>query len=99
MPARRPHRTRLFPAAMMLLAAAGPILAGCSSINEKVGAGMGDLMPQWAGGLPADAPPRPGTPEYDRFMQERERQRQLPAAERDKQTQSNANAQATAPGR
>ncbi|MGJ5095339.1 hypothetical protein ACQR18_24925 [Bradyrhizobium oligotrophicum] len=99
MPARRPHRTRLFPAAMMLLAAAGPILAGCSSINEKVGAGMGDLMPQWAGGLPADAPPRPGTPEYDRFMQERERQRQLPAAERDKQTQSNANARATAPGR
>ncbi|CAL78942.1 hypothetical protein BRADO5256 [Bradyrhizobium sp. ORS 278] len=60
---------------------------------------MGDLMPQWAGGLPAGAPPRPGTPEYARFMQERERQRQLPAAERDKETQSDANAQAAAPTR
>ena len=80
---------------MMLLTLAAPVLAGCSSINEKVGAGMGDVMPQWAGGLPAGAPPRPGTVEYDRFMQERERQ--LPAAERDKETQSNA--QATVPSR
>jgi hypothetical protein len=45
---------------------------------------MGDVIPQWAGGLPADAPPRPGTPRYDEFMKERERRRQLPAAERDK---------------
>ncbi|CCE00786.1 conserved hypothetical protein [Bradyrhizobium sp. STM 3809] len=60
---------------------------------------MGDLMPHWAGGLPADAPPRPGTPEYARFMQERERQRQLPAAERDKETQSDAKVQATTPAR
>jgi pantoate kinase len=84
---------------MTVLALAAPALAGCSSINEKVGAGMGDMIPQWAGGLPANAPPRPGTAEYDRFMQERERQRQMPAAERDKETQSNANAQATVPGR
>lgn len=35
-----------------------------------------------AGGLPADAPPRAGTPEYDKFMQERERKRLMPAAER-----------------
>ncbi|MGJ5178243.1 hypothetical protein ACQR16_09100 [Bradyrhizobium oligotrophicum] len=84
---------------MTVLALAAPVLAGCSSINEKVGAGMGDMIPQWAGGLPAGAPPRPGTPEYDRFMQERERERQIPAAERDKETQSKANAQAAAPGR
>jgi hypothetical protein len=84
---------------MMLLALAAPVLAGCSSINEKVGAGMGDIMPQWAGGLPAGAPPRPGTAEYDRFMQERERQRQLPAAEREKDAQSTANARATVPPR
>ncbi|MGJ4888144.1 hypothetical protein [Bradyrhizobium sp. HKCCYLR20261] len=71
-------------------------LAGCSSINAKVGAGMGDAIPQWAGGLPADAPPRPGTVEYDRFMQERERRRQMPASERDKETQSDAKAQAPA---
>jgi hypothetical protein len=98
MPARTAFCARSL-AAMTVLALAAPVLAGCSSINEKVGAGMGDLMPQWAGGLPAGAPPRPGTVEYDRFMQERERQRQLPAAERDKETQSNANAQATVSGR
>jgi hypothetical protein len=55
-------------------------LTGCAS----TGPNMGDLIPQWAGGLPADAPPRPGTPQYDAFMKERERRRQLPAAERDK---------------
>ena len=36
------------------------------------------------GGLPADAPPRPGTARYDEFMKERERRRQMPAIERDK---------------
>jgi len=55
-------------------------LAGCASTGTNVG----DLIPQWAGGLPADAPPRPGTPKYDAFMKERERRRQLPAAEREK---------------
>jgi hypothetical protein len=55
-------------------------LAGCAS----TGPSMGDVIPQWAGGLPADAPPRPGTPKYDAYMQERERRRQMPAAERDK---------------
>ncbi|WP_257168517.1 hypothetical protein [Bradyrhizobium sp. SRS-191] len=82
-----------------LAAAVALSLAGCSSINATVGAGMGDLMPQWAGGLPANAPPRPGSPEYERFMQERERQRQLPASERDKETQSDSNAQAATPRR
>ena len=91
---------RIRPVLISLVATAAALsLAGCSSINEKVGAGMGDIMPQWAGGLPAGAPPRPGTAEYDRFMQERERQRQLPAAEREKEAQSTANAQATAPAR
>jgi hypothetical protein len=48
-------------------------LGGCSSINEKLAAGLGDVIPQWAGGLPADAPPRPGTAKYEEFMRERER--------------------------
>jgi hypothetical protein len=59
-------------------------LSGCSSINEKLSSGMGDYVPQWAGGLPADAPPRPGTAKYDEFMKERERNRQLPADQRNK---------------
>ena len=57
-------------------------LGGCGTINEKLSAGMGDAIPAWAGGLPADAPPRPGTAKYDEFMKERERKRLLPAAER-----------------
>jgi hypothetical protein len=57
-------------------------LAGCSSVNEKLSAGMGDVIPQWAGGLPADAPPRPGTAQYDEYMKERERNRLLPADQR-----------------
>jgi hypothetical protein len=57
-------------------------LAGCASVNEKLSAGMGDYVPKWAGGLPADAPPRPGTAKYDEYMKERERLRQLPADQR-----------------
>lgn len=63
-------------------------LAGCGSINERVAAGVSDAIPAWAGGLPANAPPRPGTVEYDEFMKERERKRQLPAAERGEEAKS-----------
>jgi hypothetical protein len=58
-------------------------LGGCGTINEKLAAGMSDAIPQWAGGMPADAPPRPGTAKYDEFMRERERKRLEPAAARD----------------
>jgi hypothetical protein len=60
-------------------------LAGCGTINANLAAGVGDYVPRWAGGLPADAPPRPGTAKYDAFMAERERQRLMPAAEREKE--------------
>jgi len=50
-------------------------LSGCGTISEKLAAGLSDAIPQWAGGLPADAPPRPGTAQYDEFMQEQERMR------------------------
>jgi hypothetical protein len=68
--------------AVVLLASTA---AACGTINEKMSAGMGDYIPRWAGGLPADAPPRPGTTKYDAFMAERERQRLTPAAEREKE--------------
>jgi hypothetical protein len=63
-------------------------LGGCGSINEKLAAGISDVLPQWAGGLPPDAPPRPGTAKYDEFMRERERQRLEPAASREQAAQS-----------
>jgi hypothetical protein len=55
-------------------------LSACGTINEKLADGIADYVPQWAGGLPADAPPRPGTAKYDEFMRERERKRVEPAA-------------------
>jgi hypothetical protein len=81
MPVRVHHIATMF-------ALAGFVLGGCSSINEKLGAGVGDTLPQWAGGLPPDVPPRRGTPQYDEYMKEQERKRLQPAA--------NANAAAPA---
>jgi hypothetical protein len=77
---------RLAIVAAVTLLASG--LAGCGTVNEKLSAGMGDYIPQWAGGLPADAPPRPGTAKYDEFMKERERKRLMPAADREKEEQA-----------
>ena len=67
---------------LVAVAFAGCSLSGCGTINEKISAGVSDAIPAWAGGVPADAPPRPGTAKYDEFMRERERKRLLPAAER-----------------
>ena len=63
-------------------------MSGCGTINEKLAAGVGDIIPAWAGGLPADAPPRPGTAKYDEYMKERERKRLMPAAERDEENKA-----------
>ena len=81
MPASARHIIRLVAVA---LSAGG--LAGCGTINEKIAAGVSDAIPAAIGGLPADAPPRPGTAQYDEFMRERERKRLIPASERDKET-------------
>jgi hypothetical protein len=74
--------------AIMLAALFAASLSGCGTINEKLAAGVSDAVPAWAGGLPADAPPRPGTAKYDEFMKERERKRLLPASERGEDTKS-----------
>jgi hypothetical protein len=76
----------------VLLAVALPAcgLSGCGTINEKLAAGISDAIPAWAGGLPADAPPRPGTAKYDEFMRERERKRLEAAPATDAASKSNA---------
>jgi len=74
----RLRKLAMFLASVLLTGA----LAGCASLNEKASAAMGEYIPMWAGGLPADAPPRPGTAKYDEWMKERERLRQMPAEER-----------------
>jgi hypothetical protein len=62
-------------AVLFAVALSACALSACGTINEKLAAGISDAIPQWAGGLPADAPPRPGTAKYDEFMKERERKR------------------------
>ena len=47
---------------MVVVILAGSILASCTS-----GHNLGDYVPVWAGGLPSNVPPRPGTPEYDAY--------------------------------
>jgi hypothetical protein len=73
-------------AALSAIALLAMGLSGCAGINEKLAAGVSDAIPAWAGGMPADAPPRPGTAQYDEFMRERERKRLMPAAERGDET-------------
>jgi hypothetical protein len=67
---------------IVTVALAGCGLTGCGTINEKLAAGISDAIPAAVGGIPADAPPRPGTAKYDEYMRERERKRLLPASER-----------------
>ena len=74
--------------AILLASACLPgALSGCASINEKLSQNM-EGLPQWAGGLPPDAPPRPGTAKYDDYMRERERLRLMPAADREREQQA-----------
>jgi hypothetical protein len=47
---------------LVVILAAG-FLASCAG-----GRNVGDYIPAWAGGLPSNAPPRPGTPEYDEYQ-------------------------------
>ena len=84
----RPRRIAILLAAPLVWG-----LSGCGTINEKLAAGVSDAIPQWAGGMPADAPPRPGTAKYEEFMRERERKRLLPASERGEEAKPAATSQ------
>jgi hypothetical protein len=58
-------------------------LGGCGTINGYLAARASDMIPQWLGGIPADAPPRPGAANYDEYMKEREKARLEPKAPSD----------------
>jgi len=63
-----PHPRRLATIAMVCLGL--PLFTGCSAVSGFVA----DALPTWAGGLPAEAPPRPSDPrypEYERAMRAR----------------------------
>ena len=52
----------------------------CVTLSSCTGGHVADL-PHWMGGLPADAPPRRGTPEYDEFMAKRAQEAAKPKTE------------------
>jgi hypothetical protein len=53
----------------------------CMTLSSCAGGHVGDVVPHWMGGLPADAPPRPGTPEYDAWMAKRAQEAARPKTE------------------
>jgi hypothetical protein len=60
----RDRKRRAYKAATLIgLCFITPLIAGCSSISVF----MADAMPHWAGGLPANAPPRPSDPRYEEY--------------------------------
>ena len=77
-----PNSSRHF-AVVLAIALLACGLSGCGTINEKLADGVGDYLPHWLGGLPADAPPRPGTAKYEEVMRERERQRLEPKVQKE----------------
>jgi hypothetical protein len=78
------------PLFLIALALAGSGLSGCGTINGYLASGVSDYLPRWAGGLPADAPPRPGTAKYEEFMRERESKRLETAAPKAAETGTGA---------
>jgi hypothetical protein len=63
-------------------------LSGCGTINSWLARNTGDLVPQWAGGLPPDAPPRPGTVQYEQYRNELARNTALPIQNQPQPTQN-----------
>ncbi len=55
------------------------LLSSCAG-GRTVGEHIAD-MPHWMGGLPADAPPRRGTAEYDAWMAKRAQEAASPKTE------------------
>ena len=58
----------------ILMFAITNMIAGCTSTGSNPVADM----PSWMGGLPAGAPPRPGTPAYDAWQAERAKEAARP---------------------
>jgi hypothetical protein len=73
----KPKGTTTAKSAVLCLAVLS--LSSCAG-GRTAGEHIAD-MPHWMGGLPADAPPRRGTPEYDEFMAKRAQEAARPKTE------------------
>jgi hypothetical protein len=78
---------RFFTPTIVLLT--GLALGSCASVSATVS----DHWPTWAGGMPKDVPPRPGSPGYDEFLVHQQGKDVTPAAA----SAENADAQAASP--
>jgi hypothetical protein len=74
---RKPNGMTTIKSAVLCLAALSP--SSCAG-GRTAGEHIAD-MPHWMGGLPADAPPRRGTPEYDAWMAARAQDAARPKTE------------------
>jgi hypothetical protein len=61
-------------------------LASCAS----GGAGIGGVIPTWAGGMPDNVPPRPGTPEYEEYRKRLEGRSKIDAEQQQDSKESDA---------
>ena len=68
--------------AIVVLVVASVALSGCSSTNSSWLVDQLGNIPEWAGEIPAGAPPRPGTPEYDEYTKKLEGAAVVPANQR-----------------
>ena len=59
---------------LIVLSLIANLLSGCTTSGSNPVADM----PSWMGGLPADAPPRPGTPAYEAWQAERAKEAARP---------------------
>jgi hypothetical protein len=83
-------------ATALLCGVIAPGLTACGSVGPLVG----DALPQWAGGLPRDIPPRPGTPEYDEYQRRLlEPKAAPPSDQQQEQPQQEAQPASSAPAR
>jgi hypothetical protein len=87
---RTPRSAAMRLAALAAMLAFVSILGSCAGFSDSVA----DHWPHWAGGMPADVPPRPGAPGYDEFIAH---QRASNAATPDGQAAANAMAPPNAP--
>jgi hypothetical protein len=71
---RLSRRARFVASALMLCACLA--LGGCSSFSSAVS----DHWPTWAGGMPNDVPPRPGSPGYAEFISHQQAKDEAAAA-------------------
>jgi hypothetical protein len=66
----------------LLLFLAALSLSSCTG-SRTAGEHIAD-MPHWMGGLPADAPPRRGSPEFDEWMAKRAQEAARPKTDQPK---------------